>query len=115
MPGTQLQQKNSALGTWINRNIAPLITLAAFISTLFAGYFWLDSRYAKAAELEQLEQRFEIKMTSDAIRETNARIWQLEDRLQQRPDDLTAKKELRKLQENKNRLEHTLDELQKLP
>lgn len=53
-------------------------------------------------------------MTSDAIQETNARIWQLEDRLQQRPDDLTAKEELRKLQENKSRLEHTLDELQKL-
>lgn len=114
MPQNQ-NEENSALATWIKQNIAPLITLAAFISSVFAGYFWLDSRYAKATELAQLEQRFEIKITSDAIQETNARIWQLQDRLQQRPDDLTAKEELRTLQENKNRLEHTLEALQKIP
>lgn len=106
---------DNVIASWIKRNVSPLITLAAFITALFGGYFWLDDNYAKSEELAQLEQRFEIKLTSDSIQGINARIWQLEDRLQQKPDDITAKEELRKLKEDKVNLERELENLQRNP
>lgn len=113
MPESNNAKEDNAIAEWVKRNVSPLITLAAFITTLFGGYFWLDNNYAKAYELAQLEQRFEIKLTSDSIQGINARIWQLEDRLQQKSDDITAKEELRKLKENKANLERELEKLQR--
>lgn len=113
MTDSNSAKEDNTIVKWVERNVTPLVTLAAFITTLFGGYFWLDNHYAKAEELAQLEQRFEIKLTSDSIQGINARIWQLEDRLQQKADDITAKEELRKLKENKANLERELENLQK--
>ena len=113
MTDSNSAKEDNTIVKWVERNVTPLVTLAAFITTLFGGYFWLDNNYAKAVELAQLEQRFEIKLTSDSIQEINARIWQLEDRLQQKADDITAKEELRKLKENKAKLERELENLQR--
>ena len=110
------QAGDTGLGGWVKNNVAPLVTLATLFSVLFGAYFWLENHYARAEQVAQLEQRFEIKVTSDFLRETNARIWQLEDRLQAQPDDLTAKEEHRKLKEEKARLERQLEILyQKRP
>ena len=113
MTDSNSAKEDNTIVKWVERNVTPLVTLAAFITTLFGGYFWLDNNYAKAEELAQLERRFEIKLTSDSIQGLNARIWQLEDRLQQKADDITAKEELRKLKENKANLERELENLQK--
>lgn len=99
------------IGGWVKRNIAPLITVSTFITIMFGGYFWLEMHYATANELDHLEQRFEIKVRNDILRESNARIWQLEERLKANPKDVTAKEELRKLREEKNRIERELDAL----
>lgn len=112
MTDSNSAKEDNTIVKWVKRNVSPLVTLAAFITTLFGGYFWLDNNYAKAEELAQLERRFEIKLTSDSIQGLNARIWQLEDRLQQKADDITAKEELRKLKENKAKLERELENLQ---
>lgn len=100
------------LGSRVKRIISPTITLATFITILFGGFFWLENHYASASELAQLEQRFEIKIRSDSLRETNARIWQLEERLQENPNDITAKEDLKKLKEDKNKTQKELDALQ---
>ena len=105
-------KKEHDLGSWVKRNISPTITLASFITILFGGFFWLENHYASASELAQLEQRFEIKIRSDSLRETNARIWQLEERLQKNPDDITAKEDLRKLKAGKDQIQKELETLQ---
>lgn len=99
------------LGSRIKTIISPTIALATFITILFSGFFWLENHYASASELAQLEQRFEIKIRSDSLRETNARIWQLEERLQENPNDITAKEDLRELKADKDKIENELDAL----
>jgi hypothetical protein len=105
-------QEGKTLGQWVKSNVSPLLTLATLITVVFTGYFWLEGHYASAEELAQLETRFEIKINNDLLQSTNTRIWQLEDRLQDRPDDMTAKEELRELKEDKSRLERKLELLE---
>lgn len=112
-----MENKRTIKGTngfceWVKKNVTPLATLIAFIATIFTGYFWLEGHYAKAEQLKQLEQRFEVKVISDSLRITNERIWQLEDRLEQKPNDLTAKEELRKLKEDKIKFERDIQQFQ---
>ncbi len=105
--------ESSGLHQRVARSVAPLVTVATFVALLFGGFFWIDGQYARAQQFRQLEQRFEAKVTSDFLQQTQARIWQLEDRVQQRPNDVTAKEELRRLVEEKKRLEKKLDDLEK--
>lgn len=104
-------ESENNFGNFVKNNITPLITLSTFIALVFGFYFWIEARYAIAEELAQLEQRFEIKVRSDILRETNARIWQLEDRLRANPNDVTAQEDLRELKEDKNRIERELKAL----
>ena len=95
---------------WIKKTSASIAQVGAFVSPFavviglaFGLYFWLDSRYVhKNPDFSALEQRLEIKIKSDFLQQTNARIWTLEDRLQQAPHDVTANEELRRLREEKN-------------
>ena len=111
MDGNRNKEGNG-FADWVKKNVAPLVTLGTLITALFTGYFGLEKHYAKAEQLDRLEQRFDIKIKNDFLRETNTRIWQLEDRLEQRPDDRTAKEELRKLKEDKAKLERELERLE---
>ena len=82
---------------------------AVVVTLAFIGYFWVDSRYVhKNPDFSALEQRLEIKIKSDFLQQTNARIWTLEDRLQQTPNDVTTNEELRRLREEKNASEAEL-------
>ena len=112
MTDSNADKEGKLLGRWVKSNVSPLITLATLITVVFTGFFWLEGHYASAEELAQLETRFEIKINSDLLQSTNTRILQLEDRLQERPDDMTAKEEVRKLKEDKSRLEHKLELLE---
>lgn len=107
--------EGGGLQRWVSRNIAPLATVATLIALLFAGFFWVDAQYAKAADVRQLERRFDLKVTNDLLEQTQTRIWQLQDRVQQKPDDATAKEDLRKLIEEKQRLEEKRKALEKGP
>jgi hypothetical protein len=107
--------EGDGLSQWVSRNIAPLITVASFIAVLFGGFFWIEGRYAKAQDFRQLDRRLEIKVTGDFLQQTQARIWQLQDRIKTKPDDITAQEELRRLTEEKNRLQNKLDTLEKAP
>ena len=109
------QIEGSPLAQWIKTNIAPLVTVATFIAVLFGGYAWIDARYAKAEQVSQLERRLDIKTTGDFLQQTQARIWQLEDRLKTNPNDVTAQEELRKLKEEKEQLQKDFDRLKYAP
>jgi hypothetical protein len=99
-----------------------LITALSPIGTVIAGafalYFWIDTRYAhQKPDFEGLQRRFDIKVKSDALQQTNTRIWQLGDHIADLQGkgrtDQTAKDDLRRLQEEKKNLDFELTELQK--
>lgn len=104
------------ISDWIKKTSASIAQVGAFLSPfavvigiVFAGYFWADSRYVhKDPDFSVLEQRLDIKIKSDFLQQTNARIWTLEDRLKQTPNDVTANEELRRLREEKNASEAEL-------
>jgi hypothetical protein len=103
--------ENRSLNHWVKSNVAPLVTLTTFITIFFGGFLWIEGRYASAEQLAQLEQRFEMKIRSDSLREIDTRRWQLQDRLEKNPQDQTAKEDLRQLDAEKAQIQRELDSL----
>ena len=96
--------------------IAALSPIAAIVAGAFALYFWVDSRYVnRQPDFVNLQQRFELKVKSDYLQQTNARIWTLEDRLTTNRADQTAKEELRQLNDVKRTVEAELASLRTSP
>ena len=78
--------------------IPSIISLITLISLIFGGYFWLDSHYASAQQVKQIEQRLDYKIKSDQVESLQKRIWQIDDRCTIAKCDITVKEEKRKLQ-----------------
>lgn len=66
----------------------------------------LDDRWAKAAQVKQLEMRLDQKIDADRINQIQQRIWILEDRYKS-PDKMpqSVREEYRVLRDEKDRLE----------
>ncbi len=101
-------EKKSFL-SFIKEQVTPIITLVTLIGVIFTGYFWIDNRYARAQAVEQLNQRFELKLKEDTRTQIQERIWKLQDRLAQQPSDMTAKEQLRELEVQKDNLDKEID------
>jgi ribosomal protein S15P/S13E len=126
-------KEENTIGQWIRKNVSPITTLIVFTASIFGVYFWLENHYAQSEELQLLEQkytkelqllarshrelerRYEIGIRQDHRRYLQERIWQLEDRLEQNPNDITAKRELKKYQEDIKQIDREIDELQRKP
>jgi hypothetical protein len=80
--------------------IPSIISIITLISLCFGGYFWLDTHYASAQQVKQVEQRLDYKIKSDQVKSMQDRIWQIDDRCTLKPTqcDVTVKEEKRKLQ-----------------
>ncbi len=48
--------------------------MIALIRSVFGGYRYIDSRYAQAEDLKQVEQRLEFKITKDRYETIQERI-----------------------------------------
>lgn len=75
-----------------------IIMLVTIVSAGATFFFWVDSRHASKIAFNSLEHSFETKKLNDFIQQANARAWQLEDRLEDNPHDVSAKEELRTLE-----------------
>jgi len=93
--------------------LAPIGGFLGIIGVIFGAYFYLDERFAKCADLKQLEQRLDYKITQDQHDAIQKRIWLIKDRSGEKPKDATVKEELRKLEEDKARIQKKLDALEK--
>jgi chromosome segregation ATPase len=84
-------------------NIVGILTIAGL---LFGGYFFIDSRYALAQTVAQVEKRLDQKIVSDQLDQTQSRIWKLEDRYpKQDKMPESVKEEYRNLQDQKQKLQ----------
>ena len=50
------------------------------IASLFAGWFFMDARWAKCAELKSLERRVNLGETNTVLNTKQSRLWAYEDR-----------------------------------
>ena len=98
----------------MEKKLSLIITLATILSIAFGAYFFIDSRYALAESVKQVEQRLDYKITSDQANEIQNRLWKLDDRYG-KPEKMpeAVKEEYRDLKEKKARLTDTLKSLEK--
>ena len=101
-----------------------LATLFGIVVIIIGGYMFIERRYAlreKVVEIEQryapkeevkrLEIRLDMKILNDYIKQTQSRIWALEERIKIKPDDVTAQEEIRRLKDEKKNYEDELKDL----
>lgn len=79
------------------------------LATLISMSIGAVNYFAKAGDLRLVEMRLEQKIIKDDLRATEQRIWQLEDRLEERPNDKIIKEQIRILDQQKRNLEIELN------
>lgn len=89
----------------------PIGVVVAIVTSLWSGYMYIESTYAKSDDVVLIEMRLEQKIQSDFIDQLQQRLWKIEDRygvdLKNAPD--VVKEEYRQLIEQKRKLEKQVD------
>lgn len=94
----------------------------AIIAIVFGAYVYMEARYAKAEDVKEadksigrsmraLEQRLDYKITSDQYKDTEQRIFRIEDRMKGKPIDQwpqETRDEYRRLQGELKELDRVL-------
>ena len=91
-----------------------IIALFTVVGFCFSIYFFVDSRYALAAELRKVEDRLEYKINKDDINAKQERIWKLEDKASEETSSAAKKallNEKRKLEAEKEEIENKNKEM----
>jgi predicted phage-related endonuclease len=83
------------------KTIIAILTILAFA---FGAYFYLDDRYARCEDVKKVEKRLDYKIVSDQLQAIQQRIWQIQDRFQNKKMDATIKEEVRELEVKKEQL-----------
>ena len=74
--------------------ILAITTILGFIGTLAGGVFWVDDRYAKAADVAEIEQRLTLAELKDQLRLAQEEYHFLKSQSRKYPDDEDLKDEL---------------------
>lgn len=106
------------------KKISAIIGLMIAITTIVGMLFKVDGRYAKAIDIDQLEQytqqhiqkvekRLDLKILQDQLADVRKRIWALEDRYDNNINKMPqeTKEEYRKLKEEKKELESKIEKI----
>jgi hypothetical protein len=88
-----------------------LVSLGSILGMAFGAYFYIETNYAKAAEVAQVEQRLDYKIKSDQSKEIQQRIWQLDDRYEKKAMPEAVKEEYRRIEEEKKQLDDEIKSL----
>jgi len=91
--------------------IASVIALSLLMGTAFGLFFWFENRYCLAQEFRLFAQGTKYELKSLQLERLNERRWQLEERVEQKPEDKTAKEDLKRIEETKKKYEKELEKL----
>lgn len=94
--------------------MAKIIAVLTLISMAFGVFFWVDTRFAKCAEVKAIDRRLDYKIESDKLNATQARLWTLEDRYGSDPDKVQNPEARQKMKELKVDLGHLEDRVRNL-
>ncbi len=87
------------------------VAIVTLVVIIIGGYMFIENRYALRNQLQNIEIRLEMKIISDNRSQTQDRIWDLEDRIKENPENITAIEEVRKLKEDKKDYKDKLNAL----
>lgn len=79
--------------------IIAITTILGFIGTLATGVFWIDDRYAKAEQVEELDKRVTLAELKDQLRIAQEEYFFLKSQERKYPDDLDIKEQLAEAKE----------------
>jgi len=80
------------------------------LSSVIGVVIYMENNYAKAEDVQRVEQRLDQKILEDRYWQIQSRIWRIEDRLEKSKDPV-LKKELRELEEEKEMIKGKLDRI----
>jgi len=100
--------------------IGGLISILVLYGILFKTYDYFVCTYATRVALAQVDKKtddtkkdLEIYTLVSYIRELQKQIWDLQDRLEKKPSDTTAKQTLRKYIAEKDDVQKQIDDMKK--
>jgi len=96
----------------MNKTIKIITSLAGIVGLCFSIYFFVDERYALAAEMKKIEQRLEYKIIGDQYDKVQDRIWKLNDRLKGTNSDKPIIEEIRELELQKEHIKSKMQSLE---
>ncbi|MBI5599652.1 MAG: hypothetical protein HY890_07950 [Deltaproteobacteria bacterium] len=94
----------------IRNTIGIVVAFIAFGGFIWGTYSYLDSKFAKAADMKRIEQRLDGKILEDRVSDIQKRLWTLEERYYKKDMPESVKEEYRNLKEEKNKLERYMKE-----
>lgn len=86
--------------------------LATLVTSLYGGLEWADMRYASAGDVRAIELRLEQKILSDQLRDTEHRLWTLDERYGksiEKPEHKDAREERKRLQSERDEIAQQLE------
>ena len=94
--------------------ITKIISIFTLLGFTFGIYFYIDSHYAKCADVKIIEQRLDYKIESDKLITTQERLWKLEDRFGSDPDKIQDQVMRQRMKELKSEIEIQRERVKKL-
>jgi hypothetical protein len=82
---------------------------AAAVTALYGGGTWVDDRYAHQDDVVLIDMRLEQSIQLDALKETRARLYQLEDRYKDSPMPPSVQEEYRQLKNDLEQAQYQLN------
>lgn len=89
-----------------------IIGICAILGLFWSSYQYLNTNFAKAAEVQQLEQRLDAKIIEDRLKAVQERLWRIEDRYEKAVMPKSVKEEKQILIDEKRTLEIKLTIIQ---
>lgn len=87
-------------------------TVAALV-TIVGGAMAVDGHFARKVEVTELSKEFQRHQVEQQIDANQERIWKVEDRMEKKPSDESARKQLKELEYQKERLQYRLQQIEK--
>lgn len=87
-------------------------TVGALV-TIIGGAWALEQHWTPRSDFAELGKAFQQHQVEQQIDANQERIWKVQDRLDKKSDDESARKQLKELEYQKERLQFRLEQIQK--
>ena len=88
-----------------------MTTVIALFGSVFAGYIYMDERYALAEDVNKLEERLTLSELRESLRIVLDEYFFLKKQIRKYPDDLDIKDQLKDVEERVNDLRSQIKEM----
>lgn len=96
---------------WLESKLKVFLVVMSALSTAGGSILWIDGRYAKAAEVVQMERRLDITELKQQLRVATDEYYFLRGQLRKYPEDLELKE---KVDEAKEQVDQIRSRIKKL-